>query len=352
MEREAEYYKKLDGNAVCCLMCPHACRLADGESGRCRSRINRGGKLIAGAYGKVCAMQTDPVEKKPLLHFHPGSQCLSIAAAGCNLSCLNCQNWQISQAAPADVPYRTLSAADVAQLAADSGCGMVAYTYTEPLTWLEYTRDCAMACRERGIKNILVTAGYVSARPLADLLPYVDAANVDLKSFSDNIYRTVSGARLNPVLHTLESMLSSGVWVEITNLVIPGINDDMSMIESMCRWLAANGFADSPLHFSRFFPQYKMQGSMSATALASTLAGHAGARFAPTPVSTLVEARHTALSCGIRHVYIGNVQLPGAEDTLCPNCGSLLIRRRGYSISAAGFNGICPYCGCSVAGVW
>lgn len=258
MEHEAEFYEAAEGGRVVCRLCPHGCRLAEGERGKCRSRVCRGGRLVAENYGRVCALQIDPVEKKPLLHFHPGGSCLSLAAAGCNLSCLNCQNWDISQASTADVPYRQLDAADVARLAETNGCRMVAYTYTEPLTWLEYTRDCAVACRERGLKNILVTAGYVNARPLACLLPYIDAANVDLKSFSDDIYRSVSGVRLAPVLHTLKSMLDAGVWIEITNLLIPGVNDDMDMIVRMCRWLVDNGFADCPLHFSRFFPQYKM----------------------------------------------------------------------------------------------
>lgn len=196
MEHEAEFYEAAEGGRVVCRLCPHGCRLAEGERGKCRSRVCRGGRLVAENYGRVCALQIDPVEKKPLLHFHPGDSCLSLAAAGCNLSCLNCQNWDISQASTADVPYRQFGAADVALLAETNGCRMVAYTYTEPLTWLEYTRDCAVACCERGLKNILVTAGYVNARPLAGLLPYIDAANVDLKSFSDDIYRSVSAVRL------------------------------------------------------------------------------------------------------------------------------------------------------------
>lgn len=254
--------------------------------------------------------------------------------------------------AAADVPYRQLDAADVARLAETNGCRMVAYTYTEPLTWLEYTRDCAVACRERGLKNILVTAGYVNARPLACLLPYIDAANVDLKSFSDDIYRSVSGVRLAPVLHTLKSMLDAGVWIEITNLLIPGVNDDMDMIVRMCRWLVDNGFADCPLHFSRFFPQYKMQGPMSVLAVTPMGVKDAGASFVPTPLPLLVEARRVAISQGMRHVYLGNVSLPGAEDTLCPCCGSVLIRRTGYDVDLGNFSGVCPKCGSKIAGVW
>lgn len=287
--REAEYYDRMADDTVTCRLCPHECRIREGGHGRCRSRANRGGRLWTDAYGRVCALHVDPVEKKPLLHFHPGEECLSLAATGCNLSCLNCQNWSISQAAPDDADYRLLSPDGVVQLARNTSCRLVAYTYTEPLTYLEYTRDCARACREAGMRNILVTAGYVNEQPLRDLLPYLDAANVDLKSFSDEIYRSVSGARLSPVLRTLEMMREAGVWVEITNLLIPGVNDDMEMIRRMCLWLAGHGFADNPLHFSRFFPRYRMRD------------------LPPTPVDTLVQARQTALDCGIRYVYLGNV---------------------------------------------
>lgn len=287
--REAEYYDRMADGTVTCRLCPHECRIREGGHGRCRSRANREGRLWTDAYGRVCALHVDPVEKKPLLHFHPGEECLSLAATGCNLSCLNCQNWSISQAAPDDADYRLLSPDGVVQLARNTSCRLVAYTYTEPLTYLEYTRDCARACREAGMRNILVTAGYVNEQPLRDLLPYLDAANVDLKSFSDEIYRSVSGARLSPVLRTLEMMREAGVWVEITNLLIPGVNDDMEMIRRMCLWLAGHGFADNPLHFSRFFPRYRMRD------------------LPPTPVDTLVQARQTALDCGIRYVYLGNV---------------------------------------------
>lgn len=334
LTHEAEYYSHRDDGSVECCLCPHGCIIAEGRRGRCRSRINFDGRLVTKAYGLVCAVAVDPVEKKPLLHFHPGSQCLSLAATGCNLACLNCQNSSISQAAPGDVPARYIGPDMVAQLAEAYNCPTVAYTYTEPLTYLEYTRDCAMACHKRGLSNILVTAGYVNPGPLTDLLPYIDAANVDLKSFSDDIYRSISRASLEPVLRTLTMMRDAGLWLEITNLVIPGINDDMAMIASMCRWLADNGLADAPLHFSRFFPQYRMTD------------------IAPTPVETLIEARRVATANGMNYVYIGNVNLFGAEDTHCPDCGSLLVRRNGYEVSATGFSGTCSKCGLKVPGVW
>ena len=330
----AAYWEPLAGGRVVCRLCPHGCTLADGGRGLCRSRANRGGRMVAEGYGRVCALAVDPVEKKPLLHFHPGARCLSLAAAGCNLACLNCQNHDISQGAPGGVPSRLMAPDEVARAAEAAGCGIVAYTYTEPLTWIEYTADCARACRRRGLKNVLVTAGYVNAGPLADLLPLIDAANVDLKSFSDDTYRTVCRATLAPVLRTLGMMRRAGVWVEVTSLLIPGVSDDMAMIADMCRWLAGNGFADSPLHFSRFFPQYRMS------------------HLQPTPVATLLAARNVARRSGLRHVYLGNVALPGAEDTVCPTCGAVLIRRSVYSVSASGFSGVCTRCGRAVAGVF
>lgn len=332
--RTADYWERTAGGAVACRLCPHGCTLADGQRGLCRSRVNSGGQLVSEAYGRVCALAVDPVEKKPLLHFHPGGRCLSLAAAGCNLACPGCQNHSISQALPGDVPSRRLAPADVARLAREAGCRMVAYTYTEPLTWLEYTRDCARACRERGLANILVTAGYVEAAPLADLLPYIDAANVDLKAFASDTYARCCRATPAPVLRTLTMMRDAGVWVEVTNLVIPGVTDNLGDIERMCRWLAGEGFADSPLHFSRFFPSYRMTG------------------VPPTPTETLVSARKVAADCGLNYVYIGNTSLPGAEDTRCPRCGATLIRRSGYRVSAAGFNGSCPECRREISGKW
>lgn len=240
-------------------------------------------------YGKPCALAIDPIEKKPLYHFHPGTTCLSLACTGCNFRCLNCQNNDISQVAPSDVNHYELSPEDVVALCQKHRCPGIAYTYTEPLTYLEYIIDCARLAHEAGLWNILVTAGYVCQEPLADLLPYLDAANIDLKSFSDDIYMKVSGGHLQPVLDTILAMKQAGVWVEITNLVIPGINDDMQMIRRMCRWLADNDLAEAPLHFSRFFPRYKMQDTP------------------PTPVATLKAAKRVAEEEGIKHVYLGNV---------------------------------------------
>ena len=287
--KECRCYKRLDDGAVECLLCPHHCRIANGRTGRCGSRRNHDGVLISEVYAKPCALAIDPVEKKPLYHFHPGTTCLSIACTGCNFRCLNCQNHDISQAKPEEVNHYELTPEDIVALCLKHRCPGIAYTYTEPLTYIEYITDTARLAHEAGLWNILVTAGYVCQEPLADLLLYLDAANIDLKSFSDDIYQHVSGGHLQPVLDTILAMRDAGVWIELTNLVIPGVNDDMQMIRQMCRWIADNGLADNPLHFSRFFPRYKLQ------------------NISPTPVKTLKEAQRIALDEGIKHVYLGNV---------------------------------------------
>lgn len=286
---ECRYYTKLIDGAVECQLCPHHCRIVNGKTGACRSRRNEDGVLVSEVYGKPCSLAIDPIEKKPLYHFHPGTQCLSIACTGCNFRCLNCQNHEISQVSPDDVNHYELSPNEVVALCRKHHCPGIAYTYTEPLTYIEYVTDTARLAHENGLWNILVTAGYVCQEPLKDLLPYLDAANIDLKSFSDSIYQRISGGHLKPVLDTIQAMYDAGVWVELTNLIIPGVNDDMQMIRQMCLWLVNNGFADNPLHFSRFFPRFKME------------------NIPPTPIHTLQEAKRIAEEEGIRHVYLGNV---------------------------------------------
>ena len=272
----ARYYQQLEDGRVACGVCPHHCKIAAGKTGLCGSRRNLEGTLVSEVYGKPCALAIDPIEKKPLYHFHPGTTCLSLACTGCNFRCLNCQNHDISQAKPEEVPNYELQPEALIALCQKHHCPGIAYTYTEPLTYIEYVIDTARLAHEAGLWNILVTAGYVCQEPLADLLPYLDAANIDLKSFS-------------PVLQTILAMRDAGVWIELTNLVIPGVNDDMEMIGRMCQWLKDNGLSEAPLHFSRFFPRYKMSD------------------LEPTPVATLKEAQRIAQEAGIRHVYLGNV---------------------------------------------
>ena len=263
--------------------------IANGRVGRCRSRCNHDGVLISEVYGKPCSLAIDPIEKKPLYHFHPGTKCLSLACAGCNLSCKHCHNYEISQVAPADVGHYNLQPLQIVELCEEHHCPGIAYTYTEPLTYIEYVTDIARLAHEAGLWNILVTAGYVCQEPLAELLPYLDAANIDLKYFNNRIYQYMSGGHLQPVLDAILAMHKAGVWVELTNLIIPGVNDDMGMIREMCQWIVENGLGDQPLHYSRFFPRYKMED------------------VPPTPIATLEAARQIAQEEGIRYVYLGNV---------------------------------------------
>lgn len=292
--KEARYYESVGDGRVKCTLCPHECLLAEGRSGRCRSRVNRGGRLFSLAYGNVCALAVDPVEKKPLLHFHPGMKCLSLASTGCNFRCLNCQNYEISQVAPSDVPEEPCTPEMLVDYCLSHHIPAIAYTYTEPLTYIEYVEDIATVARRHGIYNILVSAGYVNREPLTGLAPLLDAVNIDLKAFDDGVYHRVNGGSLQPVLDTLLTLKKAGVWVEVTNLLIPGINDASRMIGNMCRWLVDNGFSDNPLHFSRFFPMYRMTDREA------------------TPLSSLIEARNVAIGAGMKYVYIGNA--PELDD--------------------------------------
>ncbi len=286
---ECKYYQRMDDGRVECQLCPHHCKISNGKTGICRSRRNHDGVLVSEVYGKPCSLAIDPIEKKPLYHFHPGTTCLSIACTGCNFRCLNCHNHEISQVAPDFVDYYELTPEDVISLCLKHHCPGIAYTYTEPLTYMEYVIDTARLAHEQGLWNMLVTAGYVCKEPLADLLPFLDAANIDLKSFSDEIYQKVSGGHLSTVLDTILAMRDAGVWIELTNLVIPTVNDDMEMIRQMCQWMVENDLKEVPLHFSRFFPRYKML------------------NIPPTQVSTLRMAEQIARKEGIHHVYLGNV---------------------------------------------
>ena len=286
--KEARFYIPVEGG-VECRLCPHHCRIKEGARGRCRSRECRGGKLWALSYGAPCALAVDPVEKKPLNGFLPGTWCLSLSCTGCNLSCRWCQNSDISQVAPEGVDCTVLSPEDVVALCVRRRLPSMAYTYTEPFTWWEYMYDIAVLAHERGLKNILVSAGFVEKEPLRELLPYLDAANIDIKAFDDALYRNWCGARLAPVLENILAMHAAGVHVEITNLLIPGLNDSEEQVRALCNWMVESGLQRIPLHFSRYFPRYKM------------------ASPGPTPKQSLLRAREVALALGIETVYLGNV---------------------------------------------
>ncbi|QSH40238.1 AmmeMemoRadiSam system radical SAM enzyme [Lentisphaerota bacterium ZTH] len=320
---------------VTCELCPKKCALKPGEAGNCRSRVNLDGELIAITYGFPCALHVDPVEKKPLFHFLPGSKAFSLAAAGCNLHCLNCQNWEISQAEPDQVRSYRLPPKQLVRTARKLKCRSIAYTYTDPVAFYEYTLDSSRLAREQGIKNILVTAGYINHKPFKELCRYTDAANIDLKGFTDKFYQDVCNATLKPVLNSLVTAKECGVELEVTNLLLPSLNDSSQMISNLCHWIKSNLGADTPLHFSRFTPRYKMR------------------NLPPTPIATLKRARELAGAAGLKYVYTGNVMNIKWTTTCCPGCNRELVKRAGVSFLGSVLkNGACPDCGTAVAGVW
>jgi len=332
--REAYFYKTLADGAVQCGTCPHECIVLPGSRGRCRTKVNIEGRLFSISYGNPCVVHVDPVEKKPLQHFYPGSKALSLAVAGCNFSCLNCQNWEISQTSPDKTRNYDVPPDEVVLMAARYGCKSIAYTYSEATTFYEYMVDISAKSKQAGIKNIWVSNAYISQAALNRLCDVIDAASVNLKSFSDKTYWDLNGGRLEPVLETFKTLHRRGVWMEIINLVIPTYTDDMDMIKRMCGWILENLGPEYPLHFSRFSPQYKL------------------IHLPPTPVEVLKEAKATALKEGLRYVYIGNV--PGLGDkTLCPGCKRTVVERRGYTlVSNHVKDGKCEFCGVHISGRW
>jgi pyruvate formate lyase activating enzyme len=312
------------------------CLIQPGQSGECRVRINIDGVLRSVVYGFPCSMTPDPVEKKPLFHFLPGTRILSIATAGCNLHCKNCQNWEISQANPEDTPAAFCPPKRLVALAKNYfHCPSLAYTYTEPIVYYEYTYDSAKLAKDAGIRNVLVTAGYVNEQPWKQLLEYVDAANIDLKAISEDFYRQVCSATLKPVQNALILAKANGILVEVTNLVIPTLNDKPEQIRQLVRWIKANLGGETPLHFSGFYPRYQMR------------------NLPPTSLKTLETARGIAMSEGLSYVYIGNVASRQGQNTYCPGCKRLLIERSGYTILQKRLkNGLCPDCGKEIYGVW
>jgi pyruvate formate lyase activating enzyme len=332
--KEAYHYVQIP-RGVKCLLCPNECTLKPGETGVCHNRINNNGKLYTIAYGNPCAVHTDPIEKKPLMHFLPGTYAYSIATAGCNLECLNCQNWDIAQTSPHETQNYDLMPEKVVSEAIANNCKAIAYTYTEPTTFYEYMFDTAKLAHEKNIKNVLVSNGYINEEPLRQLSKYLDAANINLKSFSNEIYLKLNAGTLQPILNTLKVLKEENVWLEITNLIVPQWTDDFDMIKKMCDWLVANKLNDYPLHFLRFHPMYKL------TQLPST------------PLSALHKAKEIAEKAGCNYVYLGNIAEPDALNTYCPKCKSLVVERMGYKIVANHLNkGNCPKCGTKINGVW
>ncbi len=317
-----------------CELCPTECELDNYQTGGCRVRINRDGVLYSLVYGNPCSVAIDPIEKKPFYHVLPASKAFSVATVGCVLGCIFCQNWQISQASPEDTDTHDLPPDDLVRQSLFYGCKSIAYTYTEPTVFYEYMYDSSVVAREYGIKNTVHTCGYINEKPLRALSKYLDAACVDLKAFTEGFYAKLCGGRLKPVLDSLVVLKDEAVWIEITNLVIPTHNDDLKKVSEMCRWIVKNLGPDVPIHFSRFWPHYKLK------------------NLPPTPLETLEGAWKTAHDAGMRYAYIGNIR-SNAENTLCPACGKILIERIGYSIRQNNIiKGKCRYCGTVIAGVW
>jgi len=333
---EAKFYKKIDEKTVQCELCPNRCKLLNGQRGFCRAREPKNGRFYSLVYGQVCAVHIDPIEKKPLFHFLPGTSIFSIATAGCNFRCKFCQNWQISQFPPEETYNIELPPQEVVTQAIKSNCPSIAYTYTEPSIFYEYMLDTARLTKIKGIKNMYHSNGSLNPQPVEELSLYLDAANIDLKGFNQEFYTKVCAGYLETVLETLKILKRNGVWLEITNLVIPTLNDDTKEIKQMCLWINENLSDDTPLHFSRFWPHYKL----------TTL--H------PTPVQTLEKARAIALDCGLKFVYIGNVPGHPGENTYCPDCKKILIQRRGFTVLENNLTsgGNCKFCNHSISGVW
>ena len=332
--KEATYYINTP-KGLKCKLCPQACEIKEGEVGDCRTRQNFGGKLYTIVYGNPCAVHIDPIEKKPLNHFLPQSLAYSIATAGCNLACLNCQNYTISQVSPHDTRNYDLMPEQVVEEALKYHTRSIAYTYSEPIVFYEYVYDTAKIARLKGLKNVFISAGYINEQPLRDICKYLDAANIDLKSLNNDTYEMLNAGTLKPVLNTLKVMKEEGVWLEITNLVVPSWTDKLDEIKKLVDWLYDNGFEDTPLHFSRFHPAYKLT------------------NLPPTPVDTLNKAREIAMDKGLKYVYIGNVPGTEGDNTYCPNCKALLVERVGYQILQNNIkSGKCSHCGTPIAGVW
>lgn len=333
--RVSPYFTRLDKGAIRCDLCPFRCVVARGERGLCRVRENRGGKHVSLVYGNPCAANLDPIEKKPFYHVIPGSGSFSIATVGCNFRCKFCQNWEISQAAPEEVYNLDLPPELVIKRARDVKARSIAYSFTEPTIFYEYVQDTALLAKKAGILNVYHSNGYINPEPLRRLCPVLDGANIDLKGFSGDFYRQMCEGTLGPVLETLKILKEQKVHLEITHLVIPTKNDDLNQVRDMCLWIIKELGPDTPIHFSRFYPLYKLKG------------------LPPTPVATMDKVRQTAQAAGLNYVYIGNIPGHEGENTFCPNCKRLIIKRTGFMVGEVRLkNGRCEYCQRPIPGIW
>ena len=330
------HWHRVEDGRIQCDVCPRFCTLREGQQGLCFVRARQGGEIVLTTYGRSSGFCIDPIEKKPLHHFLPGTPVLSFGTAGCNLSCKFCQNWDISKSREIEKLSDAASPDQIARAARDLGCRSVAFTYNDPTIFFEYAIDVARACHEVGVRAVAVTAGYMCPEPREELYRHIDAANVDLKAFTEKFYWEVTGAHLEPVLDTLVYLKKkTNVWLEVTNLVIPGHNDSDEEIDQMTRWVVENLGPDTPMHFSAFHPDWKMRD------------------VPPTPPATLRNARRIAMANGVRYAYTGNVHDPDGESTFCHGCRDLLIGRDGYELTEWNLTGEgrCRTCGTALPGV-
>ncbi len=331
------YWHRLDDGRIQCDLCPRECRLKEGQQALCFVRAHQNDQMVLTTYGRSSGFCVDPIEKKPLNHFLPGTAVLSFGTAGCNLACKYCQNWDMSKSREMDKLAAQASPERIAEVAEELGCRSVAYTYNDPVIFLEYAVDTAKACHERGIKSVAVTAGYINPEARQEFFAHMDAANIDLKGFTEDFYVKLTGGHLQPVLDTLEYVKKeTDVWLEITTLLIPGHNDSDDEIKRMTDWIAETLGPEVPLHFTAFHPDYKMRD------------------VPPTPPETLTRARRLAMAQGLHFVYTGNVHDREGGSTWCPNCGALLIERDWYQLGHWGLDekGHCASCGTAIPGVF
>jgi pyruvate formate lyase activating enzyme len=333
--RRALFYKRLPKQRVKCELCPRECEVGDMERGYCGVRENRGGDYYTVVYGRACTTQIDPIEKKPLFHYLPGSLIYSFATAGCNMECKNCQNWQISQSRPEQLEQVRLLPADMVAQARGRGLRLIAGTYSDPIVFYEYLEDVAREGNKHGVRTIAITAGYINPEPMKRLCAKLGAIKIDLKSMRDDFYRKNCSAHVTPVLDAIVAAKETGIWLEIVYLVIPTLNDSDAEIKELARWTKTHVGPDVPLHFSRFHPTYRLT------------------NLPPTPVETLTRCRDLAMAQGLRYVYVGNVPGHPGESTYCPRCKRVVIEREMYTIRQNNLRaGKCKFCGQTVPGVW
>lgn len=333
--KEAMHYKQLPDARVECELCPRACKVADLERGYCGVRENRGGKYYTLVHSRVCALNVDPIEKKPLFHYMPGTRAYSIATAGCNIECKFCQNWQISQFRPEQVENIKLTPEEVIRFAKEKKCETIAYTYSEPVIFYEYMYDTARAGKQEGVRSVMISNGYIKKKPLIKLCKELDAVKIDFKAFTEKFYKETCSGELKPVLDTLLTLKEIGIWFELVVLIVPTLNDGVEELRDMCSWINDNLGPDVPIHFSRFHPTYKIK------------------NLPPTPVKTLEKARNIAIESGLNFAYIGNVPGHPGESTYCHNCKEVIIKRVGYTILRYSLNSNeCGNCKHPIPGVW